>query len=531
MQYFISSILCLFLFAPSAFAQWKIETKKVTGLPAYYPEAPCPEGQTCDPKYSQGLGFRIIQTNDRYIVASNHDWQGSVAEMKIKIFGEINIFDSHTFESLLPSPMRNANQTKIKKSDDAQEKIIKASKGYGAGQIAWIGDINRDKKDDYVVGVPYVLSPEIHIMVSKSDGSYTRKKTITSPQDPQLYPESFNEEGVKEIMMNSDFFGKSLLYVQNDSTRKLIVSAPSLEDGRAIVYDVKTWIGDEATKPSDVKMKDENGKKVYNGNGYEIYRIFDLDGDNLDDFVLTPSFKDQNGFDTNEVSALLHLYSSNDAKKIITINSKTRNYGGVSSFEMLDDLDQNGVQEIAIGFQHGLGDDEGKVKWHAGRVVILNGEEFLKRASEKGKKKTISLDDDTIVMERFFGNEMTLLMGAQIKRMWDINNDGIDEFVVSETGYNFDLPNSKDNQSQEIEERVGRVIVYDGSSMQKSDDVAFDIVGDRERSLFGSQIGVDRINHTMLISAPQYTEENFANVHQKYQGALYFYHWTKQLND
>jgi len=515
----LGSMVVVLGLIPSAFCEWKIETQKMVGQSAYYADAPCPDNN-CAPRYSQGLGSRIIQSQDRYIVASNHEWSNVMAEMKMKIFGEVSLFDSCTFANILPGSLNNINQIKKGKKDK-----IEAGKGFGGGQIAWIGDINKDKIEDYAIGVPHVLAPEIHIMASRSDGTYAKKKIIASPQGNQPYPEKLDEETMREVTMNSDFFGKSLLYVQNGSTRKLIVSAPSLKDGKAYIYDMKTWTDEDETKPSDVKMRDEDGKRVYNGNGYEIYRMFDLDGDNVDDFVLTPSFKDARGYDTHEVSALLNFYSSHDASKLITINSKTRNYGGVSSFEILDDLDQNGVEEIAIGFQHGVGEEDGKVKWHGGRVVILNGEEFLKRAQEKGKKKIVSLDDDTIVMDRFLGDQMTLLMGAQIKRMWDLNGDGIDEFVISQTGFNYDLPNSQ-SESTEIEERVGRVIVYDGNTMEKSNDVPFDIIGDRERSLFGSQIGVDRINHKMLISAPQYSEENIQNAHQNNQGAIYFYRWT-----
>jgi hypothetical protein len=509
-----SAVLKIFLFilcptlghAQFVIEGWNVDIEKIVGATRYYKESPCKKKgeEECLPKYSQGLGYRIVQVNDRYLVGSYHTWLSSSIEQKMNIYGEVCILDGKTACTVLPEPMSNAK---------------KPFKGYGEGQIAFIGDINKDGIDDYALGVPYVLSPEVHIMVSSADGSYHQKKVIRSPQKEIRAPKSFTSEQLEEFYKASNFFGQSLLAVKRGNAYRLIVSAPSYKEGQAYIYDAKTFKLLAETKSSDVKMKDDDGKRVMNRNGYEIHRIYDLDGDKMDDFVLAPSFQDTKGSDVVEVSALLHVYSSATGEKLISINSKTRNYGSASSLEVLDDLNGDDVEELAIGFKNAAIRKEGApTKWNAGRVVIIDGSTFKEKLKIKSKKRTASLDDEELVLKTYEGDQLTLLMGAQIKRMWDIDGDGIDEFVISQPGYHL-------NEKQMY---VGRVLIYNGATMDfLSTTSPVHPAGNAADEFMGSQIGVDRINHTMLISAPSYTDSEVTGSSESKQGALYFYRWEK----
>ena len=119
------------------------------------------------------------------------------------------------------------------------------SGNYFGNSVSSAGDVNGDGYTDVIVGSYLYSSNTGRAYIYFGGGSMNNVVDLTMTGET-----------------TSDFFGKSLLYVQNKSTRKLIVSAPSLEDGIAYIYDKGNHVAHGCNRGSvDLKALHQNSIK------------------------------------------------------------------------------------------------------------------------------------------------------------------------------------------------------------------------------------------------------------------------------
>lgn len=262
---------------------------------------------------------------------------------------------------------------------------------YGS-EIALLSDLDSDGVRDYAVG---------YAGYDGLAGADVGRVIIRSGVDGA---ELFSMEGAAK----SDNFGTSVAGVgdlNGDGIGDIVVGSPGDDGGANGGGSVRVLSGADGAILYD---KVENAS--YSFLGTAVTATGDVNGDGIDDFAAAAHSADGKGLTSN---GRVDIYSGADGSVIHSI------YGDYSGAYMgfrlssVGDLDGDGVNELLVSASGG---------WLDGNHV------------QSGVELRSGANGD--LMRRFAGDENTEHFGSAISNGGDLNGDGIDDFVITESAYN-----------------------------------------------------------------------------------------------
>lgn len=405
---------------------------------------------------SQGFGFSLAAGNDAFLVGSYHVWDPSIPEPKAwRMIGHSDVYDARSLALRIGGLLENRNS--------------KCDEGKGFGYTGtFVSDLNRDGMQDLAIGVPNTGSPETQILQSTADG-FELKQILFSEL-----------KGPFSSIKKTDWFGRSVQFIADQDAGTLVVSAPSFQGGRAYGFSLASGELIFKTEPSSSKINDRNG--------YDSELTPDLDGDGRDDFALLPSFQGDDRA-SMDVPGELHIYSSKDGARLLTIASQEAACRAVTAAKFVDDLDQDGERELVLGFAYcDAQDGAGSSVRYAGRILVIKGEEIVQSIKERrGTKLFLS---ELSILSESRGVDQFALLGGDIEDWIDLNHDGIREFFVSEMGFS---PTMRVRNA-------GRAMVLDGKTQKPMPQ--YEIVGGGAYEFFPTRIATIPGLKTFAMSSP-----------------------------
>ncbi len=246
---------------------------------------------------------------------------------------------------------------------------------------------------------------------------------------------SDTEGGFTGILDNNDYWGRNVSSIgdlDGDGVVDLAVGSRYDDDGgtdRGAVWIL--FLNSDGTVKNHQKISDTEGDFTGTlsndgGFGYSFRSIGDLDVDGVTDIVVATMRDDDNG--TNAGAIWVLFLNSNGTVK--SHQKITENQGGFtgnldshdwfgSSISLLDDLDGDGVDDLAVG---AAGDDDGGIEHGAVWILFMNTDGTVKsyqKISDTQGGFTGVLDQSD-----FFGNH-------QSAGISDLDGDGITELAVT----------------------------------------------------------------------------------------------------
>ena len=161
--------------------------------------------------------------------------------------------------------------------------------------------------------------------------------------------------------------------------------------------------------------------------GWSVANIGDLDGDGVDDIVAGATY-DGTGGKKNGAVHIMFMESDGSVKSTAVINDSTENGPDLTSgdqfgysVEHLDDLDRDGVNDLAVG---AINDDEGTGN-NLGAVHIM----FMN--TDGSVDSTAEINDSTTNGPSLAASDN---FGTSIANIGDLNNDGVNDLAVGALG-------------------------------------------------------------------------------------------------
>lgn len=182
--------------------------------------------------------------------------------------------------------------------------------------------------------------------------------------------------------------------LDGDGAQELVVGAPghsSVGSGRGRVY---VYSG-----RSGLELFRADGDADGVGLGQSMRALPDLDGDGIAELVA-------GGLGTPTTRGAVYVYSGASGGLLRTLRLGAPGDGFGYAVDGLDDLDGDGLPEIAVGAPAQSSAGAG-----AGRVVVLSGA-------------------DGSLLRSFLGADAGDLFGSAVARLGDVNGDGVNELVV-----------------------------------------------------------------------------------------------------
>lgn len=249
---------------------------------------------------------------------------------------------------------------------------------YGIG-VENIGDLDDDGVIELAVGSSSVdlNNGRIFIHYLNTDGSV--KSTI------EIDKTTLNGPTTDE----SDGYGVSIANIgdlNDDGVQDLVVGAYGDDAGgngygAAHIHFMNTDGSIDSTV--EINATTLNGPSITTANsyyGYAVEALGDLDGDDVEDIVVSEKFDDVQGSDRGAIH-IHYLNANGSVKSTVTIDDATANgpaladndYFG-ASLANLGDLDGNGVVDLGVGAE---GDDTGGLNKGAYYILFMNADGSL----------------------------------------------------------------------------------------------------------------------------------------------------------
>lgn len=256
-----------------------------------------------------------------------------------------------------------------------------------------------------------------------------------------------------------------------------------------------------------------------NNLGHAVASIGDIDGDGIDDFVVTAIYGDDKGANAGEAYVIFGnasgVFGSPDGngRMVIDTTNLTADQGFViqgdtaqdmfgKSVSSAGDINGDGIGDIVIGAYGG--DDGGN---GAGEAYVIFGKSSRAFGTDDGNGRMV-IDITTLYADDGFviqGDEPGDALGNAVTRAGDLNGDGIDDLVIAEYS-------SDDNGQQDIGvvyvifgRNDGNFGPLDGANRMVLDmtnlapSEGFIIQGDAAQDFFGTSVSAGDVNGDEIV--------------------------------
>lgn len=309
--------------------------------------------------------------------------------------------------------------------------VIKTLDSEELGTFGWgvtsLGDINKDERIDYAVGVPVTFregvksyAGRVYVLRSNAEGGYER--SLIDDTDA------------------SGYFGFSLASLGGNKD-VLAVSRPNFRGGRAFGYAVKYDHKDKFLYESSSEL---NNDAELERRGYTIEATSDLDGDGTQDFMMHAAGQNPNGAATYTYAGRVYFHSGRTGEllKVVQGPAPTSQLGGFGS--ELDDVNGDGVTDFIFGAPY----------YRVNGITMAGAAWVVDGAAVRSPEKFLSLaEHPEAVLRMHAGTSSISLLGYATANLFDVDGDGVDEYVVGAPGVSrTGLPYS------------GKVVVYNGAT-------------------------------------------------------------------
>ena len=236
-----------------------------------------------------------------------------------------------------------------------------------------------------------------------------------------------------------DFFGYDVEIIgdlDGDGVTDIAVGAPYDNDGgqsQGAVYIL--FLNSDGTVKDSQKISSTEGNfqeqlDAYDAFGRAIANVGDFDGDGVIDIVVGAYHDDDGGYNTGAVY-ILFLNSDGTVKDSQKISSTEGNFQNIidsgdcwgNAITSLDDLDGDGITDIAVGAHKNYSPGTEMNRVGAVHILFLNSDGTVKHSQEISDTKG---DFNAIGDNDIFGIDLTNLS--------DLNGDGITDIAVGAQG-------------------------------------------------------------------------------------------------
>jgi hypothetical protein len=404
-------------------------------------------------------------------------------------------------------PNVNWNQCDSERdSTDASVQIFGIENSDGLGQSVVVGDIDGDKQDDLVVGVPnFDPTPSqsnagrvlVFLGTSLSDGA-----TLSASEADLIIDGTKEMDGLGSSLGMSDW--------DDDGNMDLWLGAHQAEGNgqdSGVIYwfssaTLLSKLGKDAMTAADADVQ-FHGEAAYDYAGFSMSTAGDVDGDKVDDWLIGAYQADTEEKDRGKAYLLLSsdrdtwsgTVSLSDASSIF-VGEAVNDYAGYSVSGGVD-IDRDGLDDILIGSGNhdGYEEDSG--------VVYL----FLGASIQAG---TMSMGEADL---KLYGEMAGDWAGRTVLAIPRLDRNKRGDIAVSSSWYDGDSNN------------VGAVYLLKGKTLWNAMDEGKEsislsqsdlkIVGDSQEMFFGQTLTVGNLDgdrySDLLIGSPLYDDGSNAD--------------------
>jgi hypothetical protein len=300
--------------------------------------------------------------------------------------------------------------------------------GLPKSTISYLGDINKDGVDDFLIGLPYYdFSSTYYSGAAVVYGQYQWSDTdryVTQLYTAQYGFLFFNNSISNQLMIGYSVSGGS--DINNDGIADIIIANPYSDSpqGAYIIY------GSDVNfiSPFNTPLNGNNGFSFVcpNLTGYSVASIKDFNGDGIGDLIVTCSTNNMylDGevyvvYGAKSLPAVLNSVDINGANGISIINSKRSAQFG---FKVADvgDINNDGFSDIAISNPF---EENGKVYLIYGSSNFPNSFDVGNLNGQNGFVLTTS--------------ENNAKLGISLSSAMDFNNDNCADIIVGSASQNY----------------------------------------------------------------------------------------------
>lgn len=283
-------------------------------------------------------------------------------------------------------------------------------------------DLDGDGLDDLLVGAPgndEGGSNSGRAYVIRGADIVQNSLLQTYYQKESLIGESAGDMSASALACGGD--------VDGDGTLDMLVASPGYEHSMGRTYLVlgSTFSGDFDLVDADVIVDGENRGDL---SGSEVSFVGDVDGDGLSDVLVGSWANDDGGILAGKVYLLPGAsLADNKIENLADADGswigEDSGYRAGHSVSGLGDVDGDGLDDIGFG---AYGFDDGGASDYMGAVyVILSSSQGMSTPNQGAEQADITL----------LGEDSSHYAGYDLSGHGDVDNDGLDDFLVSSLGH------------------------------------------------------------------------------------------------
>jgi FG-GAP repeat protein len=351
--------------------------------------------------------------------------------------------------------------------------------GFGLA-MSPVGDFNLDGVTDLLIGTPWD---------GNAAGNVYLYDGVTSSKIWVINGESVGDRFGVEISTLGDMNG--------DGHPEFLVAAPGRDpNGLSYAGSVYVFDGLNRSKYTVIDGVEVGGNF---GDGLEV--LPDIDGDGYNDFVVGADKVDNpnppagaTGID----SGAIYLYSGKTQIKIATFYGYEDDARFGNSIAPLGDLNGDSIPDLLVGAKGTEADIGNGVVPDVGRAWVLSGTDFS-------------------VIHVVTGSSEAGFFGSSVANAGDINNDGLDDFIVA----------AQEHTDPVIGAECGAVYIFSGAT----GNMLRKYIGENSGDKFGSAVwgNVDVNNDGRLDTLVGALNKDLAGQPGSFAGGIYAYSSTGEL--